>query len=304
MMLDVLVVGDYCLDLILTDLPSEPIKGKEIYSQGIDVMVGGGTFPTAVALRKLGLKTEIHMQLGSDFFSRFVLDTLREEGFNLELVHVYGRPFRRLTVALSYPDDRAFVSFTDTAPSSERGSRFTGDVLRSFSPRHLHFAHLSALLSANELIAEAKQRGITISSDCGWNRSTMDHPDLPRALEQIDVFLPNQQELAYLSNEQDLDQALEVMRLRTSLTVVKLGARGSVVISETGRVEANAIPVHAVETTSAGDCFNAGFLFGWLQGWPIERALQVGNVCGGLSTTSAGWRNTPTLEELTRWLTT
>lgn len=302
MKLDMLVVGDYCFDLILTDLPSELVKGREVYARGLEVTIGGGAFPTAVALRRLGLGVGLHMQLGVDFFSRFTLETIKEASFDPELLEIFDQGFRRLTVALSYPDDRAFLSYADDPPMERERSRFKAGILRDHQVDHLHFAHLSATLVAEEMIAEAKKQALTISTDCGWNPWALDHPRLWKVLNQVDVFLPNEVELKYITRTQELVEAQMTISKKVSLTVTKQGAQGSTATSTTGSVSAPAIPVKAVETTAAGDCFNAGFLFGWLQGWSVEKALRCGNICGGLSTTASGWDATPTRDELEDWL--
>lgn len=302
MKFDVLVVGDYCFDLILTDLPEEPVKGREIYARGLNLTIGGGTFPTAMALRRLGLDVALHMQLGTDFFSRFVHDTIAQAGFLPDLLEIQDRDFRRLTVALSFPDDRAFLSYADPPAGGLEANRFRAAPLQAHQARHLHFAHLSAALVAEEMIAEAKRQGMTLSSDCGWNPWALDHPRLWEVVGQMDIFLPNEVELTYVTGEEDLARAQEAISERVRLAVVKRGAQGSSAISGTECVSVPAIPVAAVETTGAGDCFNAGFLFGWLQGWPTEKALLCGNICGGLSTTASGWEATPTREGLEDWL--
>jgi sugar/nucleoside kinase (ribokinase family) len=302
MKFDVLVVGDYCFDLILTDLPGEPVKGREIYARGMDITVGGGTFPTAVALRRLGLDVGLHMQLGTDFFSRFAHEIIVQAGFSPDLLQVQSRDFRRLTVALSYPDDRAFLSFADPPPGGLESTRFGVLPLLAHQVRHLHFAHLSAALVAEEMIAEAKRQGMTISTDCGWNPWALDHPRLWEVLGQMDVFLPNEVELKYVTGVEDLAHAQKVIAEKVRLTVVKRGAEGSSSVSGNEFVSVPVIPVAAVESTGAGDCFNAGFIFGWLQGWSTKEALRCGNICGGLSTTSSGWEATPTREGLENWL--
>jgi sugar/nucleoside kinase (ribokinase family) len=302
MKLDVLVVGDYCFDLILTDLPSEAIKGKEIFAGGLKMMIGGATFPTSMALKRLGLEVEIHMHLGTDFLSRYALEVITDAGFDPDLITTHNQPFRKITVAISYPDDRAFLSFFDQPPMSSEGRRYDGAPLEKKEVSHLHFAHLSAILMAEDMLDEAKRQNLTISTDCGWVPWALDHPNLWDILGRVDVFLPNEVELLHITRTQDLESALRSIRDRVPLTAAKLGERGSAAVTKTAQAAAAPIAVRTVETTSAGDCFNAGFLYGWLQGWSLEKALQCGNICGGLSTTASGWEATPTRDELEDWL--
>ena len=58
------------------------------------------------------------------------------------------------------------------------------------------------------------------------------------------------------------------------------------------------IPVNIVDTIGAGDAFDAGFLYGYLNRWELEKSLQLGVICGALSTRAAGGTEAqPTLEE-------
>ena len=76
---DILVVGDYCLDLIFTGLPAMPALGKEIFSSGC-TMLPGGSYNAAVAMHRLGLRVGWASDFGNDDFSRFVMDHARQEG--------------------------------------------------------------------------------------------------------------------------------------------------------------------------------------------------------------------------------
>ena len=296
--LDVLIVGDYCFDLILSGLPSEPITGKEIFSRGLDIMIGGGTIPSGIAMQRLGLNPGIHMQLGSDFFSKYAGEAISAAGFDIELLEIYEQPLQRLTVALSYPHDRAFVSYADPPPTQPSGGRFGAEVLEKAHVQHLHFAHLSAAVMAEELIREAQRQGITISSDCGWNPTAFNHPRLRQTLSDLDLFLPNEVEAAFIVGTEKIEDACNSLSQFVPLTVVKRGSQGAFAFTKKTSCSVPAIKVEAVETTAAGDCFNAGFLFGWLQGWTLERSLLSGNICGGLATTASGWQATPTRQQL------
>jgi sugar/nucleoside kinase (ribokinase family) len=79
---------------------------------------------------------------------------------------------------------------------------------------------------------------------------------------------------------------------------VKLGARGALAQRGSERAAASSLPVAVVDTTGAGDTFDAGFVYGCLAGWELSRALRLGCVCGSLSTRAAGGTAAqPTLSE-------
>ncbi len=72
------------------------------------------------------------------------------------------------------------------------------------------------------------------------------------------------------------------------LVVVKAGADGSYAMFENTIYHQPGIKVKVLDTTGAGDCFDAGFIKAWLDGKPIEECLLWGNIVGGLSTQGHG----------------
>jgi sugar/nucleoside kinase (ribokinase family) len=69
---------------------------------------------------------------------------------------------------------------------------------------------------------------------------------------------------------------------------VKLGSRGAQALHTGQLVEAGPIEVAAIDTTGAGDSFDAGFIYGHLAGWPLDESLRMACVCGALSTRALG----------------
>ena len=142
-----------------------------------------------------------------------------------------------------------------------------------------------------KLFRDARAAGLTTSLDPGFDPSERWDPDLIETLRSVDVFFPNEVELRGLTGSDDPEEA--VRRLQKGSTrvqvVAKLGARGAMAIDGGGRpVHVPAPRVDVVDTTGAGDSFDAGFLHAWLGGAELTDCLRLGAACGGLSTRGLG----------------
>jgi sugar/nucleoside kinase (ribokinase family) len=145
--------------------------------------------------------------------------------------------------------------------------------------------------------------GLTTSLDPGFDPTEEWGDELPDVLKHVDVFLPNEVELAAITGESDVVEALKSLGNGRTLTVAKLGSEGAMTYSNGSAVAHPAYRVQPVDTTGAGDSFNAGFLHSWLQREPLERALALGAACGALSTLSPGGSaGQPTLEQAEAFL--
>jgi sugar/nucleoside kinase (ribokinase family) len=296
---DVLLVGDYWYDLIFTDLPRLPELGRELYAGGFD-NVPGGAFINAVALHRLGLRVGWAADFGDDPFSRLVLEAARREGLDEALFQHHARPYRRITVAASFPGDRAFLSYGDPGPKLSAPLK----ALARVSARVVMVPGLiyGPLFDSTHLLVRAK--GMKIAMDCHLTDRTLADPAIRRALGHVDVFMPNANEARCLTGKPTTLEALHVLGEHCPLVVVKDGAQGAYALRRGEPVaHAPALPVQVVDTTGAGDCFAAGFLRAWLDERPLEECLRWGNICGGLSTTARGGATAaPTLAQVQQHL--
>src|SRR5262249_12893585 len=111
-------------------------------------------------------------------------------------------------------------------------------------------------------------------------------------------FLPNETELCTIAGAQDAQTALERLAQAVPTIAVKLGGKGGLARQRGQTIQADALPVDVVDTTGAGDSFDAGFVYGYLHGWDRERTLRLACACGSLSTRAAGGTEAqPTLAE-------
>ena len=274
----VLLYGSYFLDLIYTGLPQFPELGKDIYSQEFE-MRPGASFYTALVLHRLGVRCGWACGFGNDLFSRFVLERCQEEAIDPALFERYPFPVRRISSTISFPQDRAFVSFVDNTPLPP-----APPLIRRLRPQWLLLPHLTYGPAFDEMAAACREMGTRIYMDCQSDPATLDTPGVRQALAQVDVFAPNLSEALHLTGAACAEDALQVLASLAPLAIIKQGAQGA---CARGRQVAACAPPLAIEcvrdTTGAGDCFNAGFLFGMLNGYPLEKCLRAGNVCGGLA---------------------
>jgi sugar/nucleoside kinase (ribokinase family) len=122
---------------------------------------------------------------------------------------------------------------------------------------------------------------------------------LRELLPLTDLFLPNGEEVTRIAGRDDPGDAARVLAAEGPLVAVKLGADGALAANGDELIQVSApTGVDPVDTTGAGDSFDAGVLASLLQGWPPERMLELGCACGALSTRAAGGTAAqPTLEE-------
>jgi sugar/nucleoside kinase (ribokinase family) len=293
---DVLLPGGYFCDLIFTGLPQLPRLGADIFGTGFD-MVPGAVFNTALALHRLGLRAGWACDFGDDFCSQFVLDAARREGLDSSLFRLHQRPLRRISVSFSFPHDRGFISYQDElAPPS------TIPLVERHQPRcvllsYLHFGpeHLA-------LVEAAHTYGGLVYMDCQSRPETLADPDVVPAIRAVDIFAPNASEALHLTGAATVEAALATLAELTELVIIKCGADGAIARRGSEVMRVPGIPVDVFDTTGAGDCFNAGFLYGHLRGEPLETCLRCGNICGGLSTTARGGVATPSEAQVEEWL--
>lgn len=286
--LDALVAGELYVDLILSGFDFWPEPGQEAYAKHFRRDIGGGAAITASGLATLGMNTGIFAVAGADHHD-WMSARLIERGVDTSEMLVDPIEPTAFTVAVSGPEDRAFFTYVG---SNRRFPRALGESAQAghlARARHVHLAYAPSWNMAEELFADIRESGCTLSLDAGWHEDWLTDPRAPDLLPLVDVFFPNEMEAARMTGARDPNEMLKRFAdAGLRCVALKLGAAGSASLCGGDLMFVPAIEVDPVDTTGAGDCFNAGFLYGWLKGETLENCLRIGNVCGGLSTEEFG----------------
>jgi sugar/nucleoside kinase (ribokinase family) len=295
---DVLVIGRPSCDLIFTDLSGWPNVGQELFAQGLTVSAGGA-FNVVAALHRLGLRPGLVGIIGSDSWSQLCLNAIRAEGVPTDLLLMLDRPLPSVSVCMTHAGDRGFVTYEPSA--KEVGDAFTVhalDVVARECAGYL-LCCLTETLSANAATARAK--GMRVLVDCGWNETWLASEQIRSLMPLADVVFANQPEASVITGEADPLLAMRRLGELAPFVVMKRGVAGSAAVVEGREYYAPTEPVDVVDATGAGDCFNAGFLYGWHHGLPVESCLRLGNICGGMSVAvPGGFAGAPCEAELLR----
>jgi sugar/nucleoside kinase (ribokinase family) len=289
---DVILPGGYFCDLIFTGLPELPRLGADLFGTGFD-MVPGACFYTVQALHRLGLRIGWDCDFGDDFYSRFVLEAAAREGLDDSLFRLHQQPLRRVSVSFSFAHNRGFISYKDEfVPPS------TLPLIERHQPRCLLLSFLHYGSDLHALADATHAYGGLVYMDCQARPETLDLPEVATAIRAVDIFAPNREEALHLTGAPSVEVALARLAELVPLAVIKLGAEGAIARRGAEVAYAPGIQVAVVDTTGAGDCFNAGFLYGYLRGMPLEECLRRGNICGGLAATMRGCGATPTAAQI------
>ncbi|MBV2245998.1 MAG: carbohydrate kinase family protein [Lentimicrobium sp.] len=287
---DVLVVGELNVDLILDKIEKFPEVGKEVIARKMTLTLGSSSAIFASNIASLGARVAFIGKIGKDKFGDIVMESLQGKKVDVTMVKMDENIGTGATVVLNVDEDRANTTYPGAMEHMTIDDITESDLEKA---RHLHFS--SYFLqpgmwgSLGELFRKAKRLGLTTSFDMQWDPMETWELDIADVLPHVDVFLPNEKELMFLTGEDELEDAMNSIKAWTNILVVKRGNKGSIVCHKDQLSDMPSfLNSQVVDSIGAGDSFNAGFIFNFIKGCSIEECQKFGNLTGAVSTTAAG----------------
>ena len=285
----ILIAGEINVDLILQNFHSFPELGKEVLVDDCFLTLGSASLICAMGLAKLGDEVAFLGKVGCDAYGDFCLDRMRQAGIDITRVIRDPKLKTGITVSVSSPRDRALITYLG-AITELRAEDVTDDAMRGFGHVHTssYFLQEGLRYGVRDVFARARALGLTTSLDPGYDPSEQWASDILETLQETSVFFPNEVEVAAIGRSADFEQALRAIDNGRTLTVAKLGRQGAMARENGRALHVPAFPIQPVETTGAGDSFDAGFLHAWTRGMGLADSLRYGAACGALSTRGLG----------------
>ncbi len=286
---DVYVYGDINVDLVIPGVERLPLPGQEDVVETMNTYVGGGAAIFTLGIGKLGLNPVFQGTIGDDCYGKFILDEFREKNVDQTLLGISSINKTGISISFTNEADRSFLTYRGTNDEIDLSKV---DVEKVKEARHIHLTSYMGRKNHEqylELLKEIKAYGTTtVSFDVGWDDAGEWYQGIYELYPYIDILFMNETEAIHYSRKKEVIDAIKDFGKTCKLVVAKLGKKGSIAVKDGHIYEATSYSVEAIDTTGAGDSFNAGFVYGFLKGKPIEEALKCGNACGGLSVTALG----------------
>lgn len=291
------VVGSLNMDMVVT-APRIPLKGETITGQALHFVPGGKGANQAVALGRLGADVTMYGCVGDDDFGRQLDANLQSQGVKAAHVRTIQGQTTGVAMITVGDGDNSIVVVPGANGAVDR--TYIDAIAPELLLCQLVILQLEIPLdTASAVIDLCHQAGVAVLLNPA--PAQILSPDL---LAKITFITPNEHEAAIVFN--DFGDYRDLLQRYPEKLIITQGSAGASFADKNGQIhQIPASPASVVDTTGAGDTFNAAFAYAWSQALPIRQALEFANCAAGLSTEKFGAQGgMPTLTEVQARLST
>lgn len=294
----VTVVGSIHIDFFVR-VPRLPRPGETIKGHGFLVKPGGKGANQAVGCGRLGARTFMVGKIGREF-RELLLDNFRVNNVSTEYVYLDDAASTGVAFILLSDDGENMIAFDPGADYRLQ----PGDVEKAEEA----IRGSRVVLTQLEIPIDTVGRTLELAKKHGAITVLNPAPAAPlpsSLLENADILTPNRVEASVLAGVEVRDEASALSAARKLLemgvgaVIVTLGAEGAIAATREAAFRVPAVRVKPVDTTGAGDAFNAGLAYGLAKGLPLLEAVRLGNIAAALKVLKVGAQDgLPWLREL------
>ncbi|WXG41502.1 MAG: sugar kinase [Candidatus Freyarchaeum deiterrae] len=310
----VIAIGEILIDFVA----SEPVSYGDV--KFFEKCFGGAPMNTIVGVSRLGVSSGVITAVSEDSFGNFLRNELERNG--VDVSHVVVKKGKRTTVTFVANDpatgERSFMFYRKpwiggTADTSLEVKDIDKNYVSGASILHVSGFSLSQNPCRNAVfkaIDYAKKAGVRVSFDPTlrvdvWDSLSVLRKTYDRALKLSDIATFSTEEAEFIFQTGDPEEAAHrALGYGIKIVGIKLGSRGSMIFSKGDeKIEMPAFKVKPIDTTGAGDGWNAGLLVGLIKKWDLKKCITIANAIGALVVTKRGAITAlPDREELQKFL--
>ena len=300
----ILVAGSSNMDFVLR-VADNPRKGETIRSKSFQKLPGGKGANQACACGKLGGDCVFLSVVGRDGLGDVLLDSLRSANVDVSKVLMQEtEPTGMAIITVGDDGDNSIVIVPGSNALCDM-AYFQGSMDSLEEADYVVVQLETPVDDIYQLLDLAKKAGkVTVLNPAPAPDSIPDE-----VLLGLDYITPNETELEKLTGmptqtvEQITAAAGSLVSRGVKNVLVTMGARGALLCSESGSQVYPTIKVQAVDTTAAGDTFNAGFVVGLADGMTQAEAIRFANTAASISITRPGAQpSIPSREEVDKFI--
>jgi len=303
-MKDIFCFGDCNVDII-TPIDEIPVEGGCAFSSEVSIDAGGSTLNTTAALRSLKLPVALISKIGNDIFGNMLVDFLSSKHINTKRIIKSDFP-TGLVLGLVAPDgEKRWISIRGNAADIHMTK---DDIDKLELPEVLYITGVE-LVEGKESRETAIEFAIMVSKNGGrvfldpnirvpkWELSGDVRNAFERIMPYVEVLLSNEKELEMLGMSEDMNlSAQSILKKGVDTIWLKLGGKGSAYFTKDCYLEFEPSKVKVVDTSGAGDAFNAAVIYGSISGLSPKQTGVFANMYAGYTVTNFG-----TTQALPQW---
>jgi len=275
---------------------------------------GGDTSNFAVAAARLGNSVGVMGRIGSDEFGRSFLNLWKNEAIDASHIIVEPEGFTAVYFISRRKDGEHDFTYFRKGSAASHYAPCDIDSEYIKEAQVFHSSGITQAISESSCDAVfraveiAKEKGVVFSYDPNLRLKLW---SLPRAraiinlsFEMADIVFPNLEEAQILTNLEEPEHIVKnILKRGPRIVVLKLGGGGCMVGTEEKIFMEPSVKVEVIDSSGAGDAFDAGFITGYLAGWDLRRAAHFANIVGAITCLSKGCANaTPTHSQIEEFL--
>lgn len=282
----VYAIGNITLDIVFKSIDDMPAWGVEIPVKNITYRVAGNLGNFSLALKKIGIAPFIIGNLGGDDNGKFILKELNKNGLDTSTIRIEKKYKTSVTATIVKKDgERSFITYAGQLLKIDRN--FIFDSLNKIEPNSIailcslfQFPNLK-IKDIIEFFKMLKQKNCIILLDPGWDINGWDKQtisDVKKLLRYVDIFLPNLEEAREITKINDEIKIIRYLKKEGSKDlIIKMGKQGATACIDNKIFKSETFPATRLDSTGAGDTFDAAVVYGIANKIPPEKILKIAN---------------------------